>query len=464
VAPWFDGTFAFAMLDYPLNADPANLSMPSMLGMFGVRDAEAAGELIETLRSEAAEQGSTFSSSDHRGVTIWSLDVEPDPNLPMQNLGFAYAVTDDQLLLANGAETIRSALDAEAGDSLANTDGVGGLLDALPEERAGTMVVNSAAMISQLRTELEAARPGLAEAMAVYLDAVPPIGVASLAFAEDAVLMDGVTSLPEGPLAPANSQRDLAAMVPGDAIFFADGSRLGPALEQMVLSLKATLALGPMGEQQLAELDGVEQALGAELEEYFSWIGDGAMAAGWDGQAPYFGLVLRADDPEAAARRLDQLGALAELAAAGGGAQVGVDTETVDGVEVTRITYQDPLSGDLGPLSEVALEYALDGDVALVGIGRDFVRSAVARDPADSLARSDRYGAAVSRFGGSNNSGTFYLDLTGLRLAVEGAIPQTGDPGYAQEVRPNLEPLDVLVGVTRVDGDQVVSRMGLVLR
>ncbi len=464
VAPWFDGTFAFAMLDYPLNADPANMSMPSVVGMFGVRDAQAAGTLIEALRTEVAEQGSTFSSSQHAGITIWSLDVEPDPLMPMQNLGFAYALADDQLLLANGAETIRSALDAEADDSLAEVGDVGRLLDGLPEERAGTMVMNSAAMISQLRTELEAAQPGLAQALAVYLDAVPPIGVASLAFAGDAVLMDGVSSLPDGPLAPANTQRDLAAMVPGDAIFFADGSRLGPALEQMVVSMKAALALGPMGEAQLAELDGVEDALGAELDEFFSWIGDGAMAAGWDGEAPYFGLVLRADDRDAAARRLNQLGALAELAAGSGGVQVGVETETVDGVEVTRITYQDPMAGDLGPLSEVALEYALDGDTALIGIGRDFVRSALTRAAADSLAENDRYGAAVSRFGGSNNSGTFYLDITGLRLAVEGAVPVVGDPGYAQEVRPNLEPLDLLVGVTRVDGDRVVSRMGLVLR
>jgi hypothetical protein len=32
------------------------------------------------------------------------------------------------------------------------------------------------------------------------------------------------------------------------------------------------------------------------------------------------------------------------------------------------------------------------------------------------------------------------------------------------EVWPNLAPLDYLGGVTRVEGDRVVSRMGLVLR
>jgi hypothetical protein len=325
------------------------------------------------------------------------------------------------------------------------------------------MVMNSAAMIAELRAELESVQPGLAEALGAYLDAVPPISVGSLAVAEDAVLMDGASSLPDGPLAPANAQRDLAARVPADAVFFADGSRVGPVLEQVLISMKAALAVGPMGESQLEALDGVEGALGAELDEFVSWIGDGAMAAGWDGEAPYLGLVLRADDPEEAARRLNQLGALANLAAGSGEVPLDVSTEMVDGVEVTRISSPDLLGADLGPLGSVALEYALDGETALIGVGRGFVRDALALDAADSLAASGRYTDAVSRFGGSDNSGTFYFDITALRLAVEGAIPLAGDPGYA-EMRPNIEPLDLIAGVTRVDGDRVVSRLGLVLR
>lgn len=464
VAPWFDGTFAFAMLDYPLNADPENMQLPSLVGMFGVRDAVAAGQLVDDLRDEAAAQGSSFSSSEHAGVTIWSLDIQPDELMPVGNVGFAYALVDDQLLFANGADPIRAALDAEGGENLAGADGVAPLLDVLPEERAGTMVMNSAAMMASLRAEMESVQPGLAEALAGYLDAVPPISVGSLAFGDDAVLMDAAASMPDGPLAPSNSERELATRVPADAIFFADGSRLGPMLEQVMVSMKAALALGPMGDSQLEELEAVEDALGAELDEFVSWIGDGAMAAGWDGQAPYFGMLLDADDPEAAARRLNQLGALAELAAQGGGVPVDVTTETVDGVEVTRITYGEPLTPDLGLLGSMAVEWALDGETALIGVGRGFVRDALTLDPADSLAQAERYTGAVSRFGGSDNAGTFFLDITALRLAVEGAVPVASDPSYSEEIRPNLEPLDLLAGVTRVDGDRVVSRLGLVLR
>ena len=37
-------------------------------------------------------------------------------------------------------------------------------------------------------------------------------------------------------------------------------------------------------------------------------------------------------------------------------------------------------------------------------------------------------------------------------------------PEYATEIQPNLEPLDYLAGVTRVEDGAVVTRYGLVLR
>lgn len=251
--------------------------------------------------------------------------------------------------------------------------------------------------------------------------------------------------------------------MPADAIFFADGSKWGPYLEQAILTLKATLALGPMSEEQLAELERVESAMGAELEEFVSWIGDGAMAAGWDGEAPWFGLVLRADDPEAAARRLNQLGALAELAAQQGGTEISIDTETVDGVEVTTIRLGGGADALTGMPGEVLFQYALEGDVALLGVGDTFVPAALTVAEADSLAGSERFNAAVDRFGAGDNASAFFLDLAALREAVEGAVPPEMMSGY-EEVRPNLEPLDFLAGVGRVDGDRIVTRLGLVLR
>ncbi|HEX2194337.1 MAG TPA: DUF3352 domain-containing protein, partial [Candidatus Limnocylindria bacterium] len=244
VAPWFDGTAGVAILDYPLNVDPSEVQLPSAVGLFGVRDPEAALGLAEDLRAEIEAEGATFTSSEHAGVTIWTLDLEQtETPMPVEGEGFAYAVADDQLLLSNGDAAIRAALDAEAGESLAEAEGVADLLDALPDERAGTFVVSTAAMMAGMRAELEAAQPGLADALAGYLDAVPPVMVGSVSFAPDAFLADSATALPANEsLQPVNSERGLAARVPADAIFFADGSKWGPYLEQAILTLKATLA------------------------------------------------------------------------------------------------------------------------------------------------------------------------------------------------------------------------------
>jgi hypothetical protein len=93
-----------------------------------------------------------------------------------------------------------------------------------------------------------------------------------------------------------------------------------------------------------------------------------------------------------------------------------------------------------------------------------FVETALTLDAEDSLAASERFGAALARFGGDDNAGNFFLDLVALREAAEAALPITDVDDAYPALRENLLPLDYLAGVTRVEGDRAVSRMGLVLR
>lgn len=482
IAPWFDGTAAFALFDYPAATDPTQMQIPDFVALFGVRDPAAATALADTLRAELEAEGSVFTSADHNGITVWSLDVEAtakaetlvtefvggvytETTVPMPGMGFAYAVADDQLVMGNGSTAVVSALDTESGGGgLSTASDIEPLLSALPAERAGVSVVNSAAMMAQMRAQLEAAQPEMAAALAQYLDAVPPVSVGSVSFVADAVLFDGISDVPDGPLAPANGTRDLAAMVPADAILFADSGNLGASLEQGVAAMKAALAVAQGdGDQGLPGLDQVEAGLGADLEELVSWIGAGAVAAGWDGEQPYLGFVLEALDPAAAERRLGQLRALAELAASDPGTGLQVSSETVAGAEVVTIRVASPDMTAFGLPFEATLQYAVAGDQVLIGLGDRFVGSALTMAEADSLAASQRYAAAVQRFGGADGSTAFFLDLDALRQAGEEAIGTDAEPMY-ELVRPNLMPFDYLAGVTRVEGGRVVSRMGLVLR
>jgi hypothetical protein len=463
IAPWFDGRVAVALLDYPLSMDPgAPMDLPSAAALVGVRDVAAAEAFTDKLREELSGTGATLSPTDHNGVTIWTLD-EPLP----AGQGFAYSLTDDQLLLTNGKATLETLIDVHAGGaSLAEREEMRDLSSHLPAEWVGVATVDVAAMLDQMRSGLESADPAIRELMDVYLAAVPSFAVSTIGFEDDAVRIDGVSTMPGGDHAPSNGQRGLAASVPGDAIFFVDGPNVGDALTQSIIGLRAALAAAPGGESALESLRQAQAALGADLEDFVSWIGSGAMAAGWDGEQPYAGLVLEAADPDAAARRLGQLRALVDLAGMDPSMQVEVSTETVEGVEVTTIRVSaDALTGGGLQVDKVVVQYALDGETALIGFGDRFVGRALALEDGQSLADADRYSDAIERFGGEDNAGAFFLDLFALREVLEaqfGALDTTGT--YEAQVKPNVEPLDYFAGVTRVEGNAVVARYGLVLR
>lgn len=469
IAPWFDGRVAVALLDFPLSLDASSpMEMPSAAALLGVRDAAAAGAFTDTLRDEISTSGATLSPSEHDGVTIWTLDVDsPLLDSPAADQGFAYAVTNDQLLLANGKATLETLLDVHAGDaSLAQRDELRDLSVHLPAEWVGVVTVDIAAMLDEMRTGLDSADPALRELMDVYLDAVPSFAVSTIGFQDDAVRIDGISTMPGGDLAASNRRRELAASVPGDAIFFVDGPNVGRGLTQSITGIRAALAAGPANESALESLRQAEAALGADLEDFVSWIGTGAMAAGWDGEQPYAGLVLEAADPAAAQRRLGQLRALVDLAGMDPSTQVDVSTETVGGVEVTTVSVSaDGMSIGNGQVSEVVVQYALDGETAIIGFGDRFVGRALALEAGQSLADADRYTAAIDRFGGPDNAGAFFLDLVALRGALEaqfGALDTSGM--YEGQIKPNVEPLDYFAGVTRVERDAVLARYGLVLR
>lgn len=465
IAPWFDGRAALALLDYPVGADPMQIELPATVALLGVRDATAATALTDELRGELEATGARFSSTQHGGVTIWSLDLDAASMGMVSGLGFAYVLTDDQLLLATGVAPVTTALDVRAGSapSLADRDEVRELGGSLPEERVGIMTVDAAAMLAELRTQLEASQPELAQALAANLDDIATFSVSSISFENDAVRLDAVSRVPEGASAPVNAERAFAAQVPSDAIFFADADGLGPGLEQAVTGMKATLGIGPAAAEQLDQLEQVETALGANIEEFVSWVGGGAMVAGWDGEEPYVGLILEATDADAARRRLGQLRALAELAGVGGSGDVSVVTESVGGVEVTTISADLGLFAAPG-ISQAVVEYAIDGDRVLIGVGDRFVRRVLDLDPAESLAQAERFRTAVDRFGGTQNSGVFYVDLAALWEAAASVIPPEGRGEWDRDVVPNLAPLDYVVVVTRVEGDAWISRLAIVLK
>ena len=467
VAPWFDGRVAMALTDFPLDAmevpaDPMAMpAVPAFVLLLGVTDATAAAGAIDRIVAEAGESAPTFTESQHLGFTVRSSDG-PD--------GGAYALTDDQLVVASDADGVRAALDTHASGAgtLAEMAEITRLTDALPEDWLAFMAYDMTELMAQAFTPAAEQDPEMAAAFESLMEHQSLRGAMAFSAAGDRLLMDAASEAPTGPFAVVNADRGLAAEVPGDTLFYSEAGNLGAAWAAAIAPIKQAVAATPDGAEQLRT---VEAALGADLEDLVSWIDGGAVAVGYDGSQPYGGLVLVPNDVEAAERRLGQLGSFASLGALDPTSGISVEEAEVAGVTVTTITWDATDAAAemfMMPMPSIVLEYAVTDDRALIGFGDVFVRRVLELDAADSLAGVPRYADAISDMGGAENTAVMWLDLAGTRDALESALGpliESADPDglYESEVRPWLAPLDRIVSVSRLEGEVLVQRTALLV-
>lgn len=452
VAPWLDGHVAFAATDLNVAAmpgptDPMAAEPPDMLVVAGVTDADAARAAIERA---TAETGANLSETEHRGVTIQVAD---------EDHGGAFAVTEDALLAGPDVASVQAALDTAAGGgSLADSEVLPELAARLPAERLGLMWYDGSAAVEAMA---QSGDDAMASVLRSVMESQPLQVAASVSASGDGFAFDAVAPAPTGAFAVENGDRGLAAEVPGDALFFADGDNVGGALTAYVEAVREAAATEPQAEEQIAM---AEAALGADLEELVSWIDDGALVIGWDGSAPYAGMVVVPNDVAAAERRLGQIETFANLAAMNPSVGVTVDEETIAGATVTTIRWEDPSAdpgADLPVPTGVVVQYTVTEDRALIGFGDGFVPRALELDEADSLAAQPRFADAVAELGGSSNVGVSWVDLRGIRTTLEENLPPLAEAfgaDYDAKVRPWLEPLDRLTGVARIEDGYLVTR------
>ncbi|HEX2843724.1 MAG TPA: DUF3352 domain-containing protein, partial [Candidatus Limnocylindria bacterium] len=436
--------------------DPA---MPGMVVVLGVTDPVAAGELADRMRADAAEDGAEFSETTHAGTTIVASASEG-----------AYAITDDALLFAPSSADIESALDthadAEAGIGAALD--LGGMAAQLPADWLAFGVYD----LTDIMAASMAAGGEEAAAMSAAFDALlehqPMRGAMAVSASGDRLLMDAVSAAPTGPFGVENADRGLAAEVPGDALYYSESGNIGAALTALIETLKEAAATEPEAAEQIAT---AEAALGADLEELVAWVDDGAIVAGWDGTAPYGGLVLVPNDVASAERRLGQLATFANLAGMDPDSGVSVSEDEIAGATVTTVRWDAPSGAEMEGMpvpTGVAIQYTVTDDRALIGIGETFVTRVLELDANASLATNPRFTDAIDELGGATNAGATWLDLAGTRQAIMSAVTDwigVMDPEgtFEREVEPWLLPLDRMVTVTVLDGDLLVSRSALLL-
>ena len=467
VAPWFDGDVAIAVTELPASAmampaDPMAVpEAPPVIVLLGVTDAAAAEAGIERLLAEAGDDAPSFTETEHAGVTIRSAEGSETG---------AYALTDDQLVIGSDVDVVKTALDTHAAGTgtLAEVAEMTRLTDTLPADWLAFVTYDLTEVMAGAFAEGATGSPEMTAAFESLMANQPLRGAMAMSAAGDRLLVDAATDPPTGPFAVENADRGLAAEVPADALYYSEAGNLGAAFAAVIEPMKEAFRAMPEGEEQIRI---AEAALGADIEEFVSWIDDGAIAIGYDGSQAYGGMVLVPNDIDAAKRRLGQLASLAGLGAMDPSSGITVDEEETDGVTVTSIRWEDPNAGPASMFpapTGVVVEYTVTGDRALIGIGDSFVRRALALEEADALASQPRYADAIAELGGSENAGVTWFDVTGTRESLEGAMSgliDMADPTaiYETEIRPWLLPLDRFAGVIRVEGDVLVQRSALLV-
>jgi hypothetical protein len=387
---------------------------PQLLLLAAVKDPAVAQAAVPRLM---ALDGASYAAETYRGQTA------------MTSAATSYALLDDLLLVADSAEVLHRALDAEAdaAPSLADSASFASAMRTLAVDHLASLYVDVAGAAG-LETERlggygAAALAVTAQPDGLHLDGSAPFSredaskVARAAFAlgsEPATLSDWMprTSVAEVVVfGLGQSLSDLEDGLAADAAF-------APAIDALN-QLRAIAALG----------------LGINADRDLSPLLDGEAAAAVQGVDPalHGQLLLRPSDPAAAQAALERVrGALTDRGST-------VTTSQAAGTTVTSITT---------PAVGVVSYATVDGVVLLALEPADVAAALEAREADATLAGDERY-AGTFELAGGRAGNELWVDIAGLVDEAAGII----DPG--SELRDILHQIGELALTATAGDDQL---------
>jgi hypothetical protein len=443
IKPWFGGQIALGLPSMPDPSAPSDSRAPFVVA-FSVSDRSALEGWLDQVGSFAP--GLALSEEAYGGSTIVTATMGDGPSD-----AFAWVVTDDLWIVGQRDEDIRAAIDIRAGRApgLATSEPFASSFGKLPVDRLGAFYLDVGSL-GALLEPMTVEQPGLGAA----LDQLPRSIVGSLRAESDRVTLE--SRIIPGPETPALTARSttLAARMPAETSFYLETRDVGRTIHTFIQQVLASDAV-PVPEEQLEQ---AEDFLGAPVEEFFDWIADVAIAVDVEDQQGQLGIVATVTDETLAVRRMERLATAARAALVlAGEAPVELVEEEHAGTTITtiRATSDLELPADL-PI-EASVSFAISGGQFLLGTGT-FVTDALDRQQADSLAADPRFADALTAAGGAENTGVVFVDLGRIRTAAEAYLSPEQRATYDRDISPYVTPLDRLVSVVVLDGQELVSR------
>jgi Protein of unknown function (DUF3352) len=369
-----------------------------------------------------SESGAT-QTSGQGGTTVYTNPADGD----------SFASVGDFLVFGD-REAVNAAIDANGGESLADSSDFTDALADLPDDRLGTFYTVPKTLIDAIPSEEidPTSRSFFESAAGDNLN--DPVSGALTASADsfDLEFVGGST----GTETPEST---LVGEVPSQSWLAVGTADLGEIVKQ---SLERSKEQIPNYEEAIRQ---IESTSGASLDELTGALGDAVLYVEGITESTLTGaLVVEAKDPELIGRLLGQLQGLLRL---GGG---GVRPLELGGG--TGFQINDP------SMAPAPIEIAEQGGKLVIGYGAN--SAARTLTPADTLADKALFSSAKDKVADLGTD--FFLDFSAVFKLAE-STGAKADPGYLQ-AKPYIRALSYLVSGSGSSGDQTEVKAVLGLK
>jgi len=434
ILPWLGTEVAVGISD--LQSAIEGYEEPILVVMAQTRNKSASNDFVEKVVEYFDDEDWNIDEDSYEGVDYYVLEPEYDydPTLYLGTVkGFLVLTTDD-----NAMEDV---VDASKGriDSLEDNERFSDVMNALPSDAVAYAIIDIEEIMADAMDEIEqeleySGGISLPREVTDLYEAFGAYGIA-LGVHNDGVQLDVAMSFdPEsmetgfyGSYQVGASPNRILDWIPEDALGFYSGQDLAQvwrAAYELIMEV-------PDAEEQVEDL---ADELGFRLdEELLSWMsGEYAIAIVESGNledVPVGGFaVFEVDDEEEAQGMLEDLLDLLEESA-----DVEIDEDTVDGVEVTLVI--DPWE------DEVILGYGFDDRHLILGVTEDGLEQAVG--DARSITGSDFFKAVKKRLP-SKATGYLYVNLEEVMNVVLDAMSDWEREDYEEYYEPFIEPIKAI--------------------
>ncbi len=451
IKPWLGGEVGFAVTAAAFDVaklpalDPGDLDGPDL----GKAPDDGAVALVTVKDGAAAEAWLAKQVGGEQATETYAGGPITIVTRPLTS-PMAYAVRSGVLVLGP-EKAVKAALDTGGTSAVAASASFAAALDTAPNAYLGFAYVDAKAFVD---AALEAAgsEAGLPQACLDSAVAPVPDWFAGSVRADTDLLVFTATAPTAGePPATKASASAIAVHLPASTVVAAEIRDFGPGLVAGDDMLKEQLACDPSSAEMVDQLDQALAAIGG-VDALIGWADDAAIAVEFAAGQPGGGLAATVSDEAAAGRAIDQVRALLALAGAGSGITVREEAYGAGELLVIELPADVELAADaIPPIAATA-----QGGVFVIGT-LDFVKHVVDTTAAESLAQSPVYQRAIAAAGGDGVSDVF-VDISGLRAAVESMLAADERARYETEIKPFLVPFEAFAAVAEAPGATTVSR------